>query len=197
MSRFSEPLRRTLVSFVGVAAFLTGIVAIPAAPAAAAVTATHFKVEATPSSVTAGDATTITVTAQGDGDVTATGYNGTVHFSVDNPQPTETLPSDTAFDGTTGVLTITDGVTLTLAGSRTLKVTDATDDAISGSTTDRKSCMDGSEGHVMWVARSWARFTYAASMGVMGPLATSRIAHSTSDHASCSRAGNSTASRVR
>jgi uncharacterized repeat protein (TIGR01451 family) len=134
MSRFSEPLRRTLVSFVGVAAFLTGIVAIPAAPAAAAVTATHFKVEATPSSVTAGDATTITVTAQGDGDVTATGYNGTVHFSVDNPQPTETLPSDTAFDGTTGVLTITDGVTLTLAGSRTLTVTDATDDAISGST---------------------------------------------------------------
>ena len=36
MSRFSESLRRTLVSFVGVAALLAGIVAIPAAPAAAA-----------------------------------------------------------------------------------------------------------------------------------------------------------------
>lgn len=83
-----------------------------------------FAVTGAPGSVTAGDAFTVTVTAQDSLDDTVTGYTGTVQFSSTDSQAV--LPSDTTFtSGNAGVHTLTNGVTLKTAGSRTVSVKDS------------------------------------------------------------------------
>ena len=133
MSRFTAPLRlRTRTSLVAAAALVAGLLAIPALPASAAGPATHFSVSADPS-VAAGDALPFTVTALDASDVTADGYTGTVHVTVNNAQVGETVPQDYEFQaGDAGVANLT-GI-LTLAGTRTITVTDASDSDISGHT---------------------------------------------------------------
>ena len=133
MSRFTAPLRlRTRTSLVAAAALVAGLLAIPALPASAAGPATHFSVSADPS-VAAGDALPFTVTALDASDVTADGYTGTVHVTVNNAQVGETVPQDYEFQaGDAGVANLT-GI-LTLAGTRTITVTDASDSDISGNT---------------------------------------------------------------
>ena len=133
MSRFTAPLRlRTRTSLVAAAALVAGLLAIPALPASAAGPATHFSVSTDPS-VAAGDALPFTVTALDASDVTADGYTGTVHVTVNNAQVGETVPQDYEFQaGDAGVANLT-GI-LTLAGARTITVTDASDGDISGNT---------------------------------------------------------------
>src|SRR5439155_9314416 len=72
-----------------------------------------------PTSVTAGTAISVTVTAQDQFGNTATGYTGAVHFTTTDAQGT--LPGDYTFvAGDAGAHTFTSGVTLKTAGSRTV-----------------------------------------------------------------------------
>ena len=97
MSRSTAPLRlRTRISLVVAAALVAGLLAIPALPASAAGSATHFVVSTDPS-VAAGDALAFTVTALDGSDVTADGYTGTVHVTVNNAQVGESVPQDHEF----------------------------------------------------------------------------------------------------
>src|SRR6188508_554936 len=126
MTRFSAPHRlRTRLSLVTAATLVAGLLVIPAAPASAAGPATHFSVSADPS-VTAGDPLAITVTALDGSEATADGYTGTVHVTVSDPQDGETVPQDYSFQGTDAGVANLSG-TPTLAGTRTITVTDDTD----------------------------------------------------------------------
>jgi hypothetical protein len=88
-----------------------------------------------PSSVTAGAAGTVTVTAKDASGNTATGYRGTVHFTSSDSQAA--LPADYTFTAAdAGVHTFTNGVTLKTAGTRSITATDTTTSTITGSQSD-------------------------------------------------------------
>jgi hypothetical protein len=111
------------VASPSVAGSQTGISVTPAA-------ASSFRVEGFPSSVTAGTAASLTVTALDAYGNVATGYAGTVHFA--STDPLAALPADytfTAADAGTRVFT----ATLFQAGSRSLTVSDVAAPALSGS----------------------------------------------------------------
>jgi hypothetical protein len=95
--------------------------------------ATHFTVTA-PSSVTAGSAFTIAVTALDAGNNVVTNYQGTVHFTTTDMGSGVALPADYTFQaGDNGVHTFTNGVVLVTAGSQTLTATDTAITSITGS----------------------------------------------------------------
>ncbi len=87
---------------------------------------THFLVTGSPSSVTAGGAVIFTVTAEDSNNNTATGYNGTVHFT--STDGLATLPADTTL--TNGVADFS--VILKTAGVQTLTATDDTNNTLVG-----------------------------------------------------------------
>jgi hypothetical protein len=91
----------------------------------------HFAVSA-PSSVTAGTAFKVTVTAQDAYGNTVTGYRGTVHFT--SSDPSVVLPSNYTFKASDkGVHTFS--VTLKTKGSQTVTVTDSSNSSITGTDT--------------------------------------------------------------
>ncbi len=95
----------------------------PVAVSAAA--ATHFSVSA-PSSVAAGSAFNVTVTAQDQFNNTATSYTGTVHFTSTDGQAV--LPANSTLTNGTGTFS----VTLKTAGNQTLTATDTATSTITG-----------------------------------------------------------------
>ncbi len=91
--------------------------------------ATHFSVTASPSSLTAGSSTSITVTALDASGNVVTGYTGTVHFTSSDTQAI--LPPNSTLTNGTGTFS----VTLATAGNQTVTATDASVGSITGSTT--------------------------------------------------------------
>ena len=93
-------------------------------------TPTHFGVTPSTTSLVAGTAFTITVTALTAGNQTALGYLGTVHFTSTDGQAM--LPADYTFTAADrGVHTFT--VTLKTAGNQTVTVRDLASSAVTGS----------------------------------------------------------------
>jgi hypothetical protein len=100
--------------------------------AVSASAATHFTVSA-PSSATAGDAFSITVTALDALNNTVTGYTGTVHFTKSDNGAGSSVPADYTFvAGDNGVHTFANGVTLVTAGNQTVTATDTVTSSITG-----------------------------------------------------------------
>src|SRR5262249_18138591 len=96
--------------------------------------ATHYSVNASVSSVTAGNAFNVTGTDLDAYGNTDTGYTGTVHFTSSDNQAI--LPSSYSFvGGDSGVHTFTNGVTLKTAGSQTITGTDTVTSSITGATS--------------------------------------------------------------
>src|SRR5205085_1896372 len=94
--------------------------------------ATHFSLS-TPSSTTAGNAFSITVTALDAYNNTATGYTGTVHFTKSDSGSGSGVPADYTFLGSdNGVHTFSDGVTLVTKPSQTVTATDTVKGSITG-----------------------------------------------------------------
>jgi hypothetical protein len=87
----------------------------------------HFVISA-PSSATAGEAFTFTVTAETQANTVDTGYSGTVHFSSSDPQvsPGNGLPTDATLTTGQGIFT----ATLKTSGSQTLTVADTASSTI-------------------------------------------------------------------
>ena len=100
--------------------------AIGVRPAAA----THYSVAGLPSSLIAGQTTSITVTAQDDYSNTATDYVGVVHFTSSDVKAV--LPSDTAFIASA---TFSGGVALATAGTQVLTATGTSFPELTGSQT--------------------------------------------------------------
>jgi hypothetical protein len=95
--------------------------------------ATHFRVTADTSMVTAGTAFGVTVTALDANDQTAVGYQGKVHFTSADPYGA-TVPADYTFQPSdAGTHTFTAGVTLYTAGTWDVTSTDSATNLI-GST---------------------------------------------------------------
>ncbi len=93
--------------------------------------ATQFLVSVTPSTVTAGVAANVDVTAQDGLGNTVTGYRGTISFISSDPQAT--LPSDYTFTaGDNGTHGFAGGVTLLTAGGHVVLATDLADSRITG-----------------------------------------------------------------
>jgi hypothetical protein len=93
-----------------------------------------FSVTASPSSTTAGNAVSVTVTALTSGGLTDSSYRGTVHFTSSDSQAV--LPADYTFTSTdAGVHTFTNGVTLKTAGNQTVTTTDTVTSSVTGSVT--------------------------------------------------------------
>jgi hypothetical protein len=91
----------------------------------------HFDVSA-PSSATAGDLLSVTVTAKDAFDNTISDYAGTVHFA--SSDGSATLPADYTFvGGDSGVHTFTNEVTLVTAGTQTVDVNDTVTTSATGS----------------------------------------------------------------
>ncbi len=104
----------------------TGITVTPAA-------ATHFSVS-TPTSLTAGQTFSITVTALDAYNNTATGYLGTVHFTSTDAQAV--LPADYTFvSSDKGKHTFTNGATLKTAASQKITAADTVSTSIKGTGT--------------------------------------------------------------
>ena len=106
-----------------IAGSAAGIVVNPAA-------ASHFSISA-PTSVSAGAAFSLTVTARDPYGNVAIGYTGTVHFRSSNSNAT--LPLDTTFTASDGgVHTFVNRTTLRRRGTKTVSVTDTLDSTITG-----------------------------------------------------------------
>ena len=91
-----------------------------------AAAAVNFSVVATPSSVTAGNNVSVTVTARDAFNNTATSYTGTVEFTSTDPQASPLL--DSTLSAGSGIFI----VTLKTAGPQTITATDATTPSING-----------------------------------------------------------------
>jgi len=89
------------------------------------IVATHFVVSA-PSTVTAGTAFNVTVTAEDDSGNVATGYSGVAHFTTTSSS--YNLPADTTLTSGTGTFS----TKLNTVGSQTVTATDTVDFSISG-----------------------------------------------------------------
>jgi hypothetical protein len=97
----------------------SGIVVNPAA-------ASSFVLVALPTTVTAGDTISLTVTAFDPYHNIATGYSGTVHFSSSDPQAN--LPADSTLTNGTGTFS----ANLYTAGNQTITATDTVNSAVTG-----------------------------------------------------------------
>jgi probable HAF family extracellular repeat protein len=87
-----------------------------------------------PSTVTAGQAFTITVTALDSYGNVATGYTGTIHFTTSDRATGVVLPADYTFTASdAGKHVFTNTVTLETVGTQTITVTDAAAGTIRGS----------------------------------------------------------------
>ena len=87
-----------------------------------------------PASVTAGTASSVTVTAEDAYGNTTPAYTGTVTFS--STDGSATLPGDYTFvGGDNGVHAFTNGVTLTTVGTQTVTATDTVTGSIAGTTS--------------------------------------------------------------
>ena len=104
---------------------ITGATAVTVNPAAAST----FVATASPSTITAGSSTSVTVTARDAFGNTATGYAGTVHFTSGDGQAV--LPANSTLTNGTGTFS----VTLKTAGSQTITATDTVTSSITGSTS--------------------------------------------------------------
>jgi len=104
---------------------LSGNASVVITPAAAST----FVATASPSTITAGGSTSITVTAKDAYGNTATGYSGTVHFTSNDTQAV--LPTNTTLTGGTGTFT----ATLKTSGSRTVTATDTVNSSLTGTAT--------------------------------------------------------------
>jgi hypothetical protein len=94
---------------------------------------THFSISA-PSSVTAGAAFDVTVSALDASNNVVTSYRGTIHFTTSDGN--HVLPVDYTFvAGDNGVHTFASGVTLRTAGSQTVSVNDTVNTSVTGSAT--------------------------------------------------------------
>ena len=89
-------------------------------------TVVHFVVSASPSSITAGDTVTVSVTAKDAFDNTVPAYGGTVHFTSSDAQAT--LPADSTLTNGAGSFSIT----LKTAGTQTVTATDTVSSSITG-----------------------------------------------------------------
>jgi predicted outer membrane repeat protein len=95
--------------------------------------ASHLSLSAS-GTVTAGVASTITVTALDPFNNIATGYRGTVHFT--SSDTSAVLPKDYTFTaGDSGEHTFTNGVTLRKTGTQTITVSHKANNSITGSVT--------------------------------------------------------------
>jgi ELWxxDGT repeat protein len=102
-----------------------------AAVAFTAGAAASFLVSA-PAAVSPGVPFHVTITARDANGHTATGYTGTIHFT--SSDASATLPSNYTFvGGDNGVHTFTSGVTLNIAGVRSITATDTVTASIAGS----------------------------------------------------------------
>jgi hypothetical protein len=123
------PGSQTITATDTLASSLTGFATISVTSGPA----THFTVAASPTSISAGNSTTVTVTAFDAFNHAATGYRGTIHFTSSDAQAT--LPADytfaTADNGAHGF----PGVILKTAGNPSITVRDTGTASISGSTT--------------------------------------------------------------
>jgi hypothetical protein len=96
--------------------------------------ATHFSIAASPSSVVAGDAFDLTVTALDANNTIATSYRGTVSFTSTDPQGAS-LPDNYTFTaGDAGVHTFSMAAALYTAGNQSISATDISS-GITGSGT--------------------------------------------------------------
>ena len=86
----------------------------------------HFGVSGIPSTLTAGTAETVTVTAYNANNTVNTTYNGTIHFSSDDPRAI--LPADAMLTNGVGSFQ----VTLITAGLRSVTVTDTVNGSLMG-----------------------------------------------------------------
>jgi hypothetical protein len=114
---------QTLTATDTASAAIIGSAAVQVSPAAAA----SFVVTASPTSVTAGGSTTLTVTAKDAYGNTATGYAGTAHFTGGGAGAT--LPADGPLAAGVGTF----AATLVTAGGQTVTATDTTNGSITGS----------------------------------------------------------------
>ena len=126
MIMLREP-RIALVVPLMVAAVLAGCSSNSAGPPPAV---TSLSVSGLPSSVIAGVATSVTITAKDASGSTATGYNGTVRFS--STDPGAQLPADYPFV-TTDAGSHTFTVNFLTAGNQTVTATDAASSSLTGS----------------------------------------------------------------
>lgn len=95
-----------------------------------------FTVVLSPSSVTAGNATNVTVTAINTLGQTDTSYTGTIHFTSSDTGTGVVLPADYTFvSGNNGVNTFLSGVTLVTAGSQTVSVRDTVATSATGTSS--------------------------------------------------------------
>src|SRR5581483_830792 len=118
---------RTVTATDTVTGSITGFATITVAAAGA----THYTVATSLSSVAAGTAMSVTVTALDQFNNTATGYTGTVHFTSSDAQAV--LPANYTFvAGDNGVHTFTNLLTFKTAGSQTVTATDTVTGSITG-----------------------------------------------------------------
>ena len=87
---------------------------------------THFAFSGTPTSILAGAVVSFTVTIEDASNHVLTGYNGTLHFTSNDPQAS--LPSDATLTAGVGVF----NAALKTAGSDTLTATDVVANSIQG-----------------------------------------------------------------
>ena len=95
----------------------------------------RFVVSATPNSITAGQSTSITVTAMDQNGNVFSGYTGTVHISSTDPQAG--LPADYMFTTADHGMHVFSGAmaaTLKTAGNQTVTVTDTAKNSVTGNT---------------------------------------------------------------
>ena len=94
----------------------------------------HFAVTSSTTTPTAGNAFSVTVTAQDASNNILTTYLGTIHFSLSSSDTGATLPADYTFvGGDSGTHTFTNGVTLTVGGAQTINVIDTVQTSKTGS----------------------------------------------------------------
>ena len=98
---------------------------------------THFGVTTSPSSVTAGSAFSITVSALDANNAVDSTYQGTVHFTSSDAGSGVVLPADYTFTAADkGVHTFTPEATLVTAGNETVTATDTANGSINGNATE-------------------------------------------------------------
>ncbi len=99
--------------------------------------ATHLVVSGVTNPITAGVSSDVTVTAKDDSDRTATGYRGTIHFTLSGSHDDDQrLPRNYTFvEGDNGSHTFSGGVTFKRSGTFTLTATDRTTPSINGAQT--------------------------------------------------------------
>jgi ELWxxDGT repeat protein len=138
----------------------TGITVNPAA-------ASSLSITGLPATVTAGKASTFTITALDPYGNTATGYRGTVHFTSSDKKAS--LPANYTFKASdNGLHTFTNGVKFKTTGTQTLTATDTVTSTITGTVTVTVSSASGS----VLVAAPLTQAPTAAASGSSPPTSS-------------------------